>query len=154
MEKQNQSYETIFVVDVQNGEEATKALVEKFTKLIADNGEITSVNEWGKRRLAYPINDLNEGYYVLVNFNAEGNFISELDRLFNINEGILRSIIVRCDEITGAGKPAELPVDDDEDEVQKPEEAVVEETAVAEETVAEEATDETPAEEETTESAE
>ena len=95
MEKLNQSYETIFVVDVQNGEEATKTLAEKFTKLIADNGEITSIDEWGKRRLAYPINDLNEGYYVLVNFTAEGSFIAELDRLFNINENIMRAMTTK-----------------------------------------------------------
>ena len=54
-----------------------KALVEKFTKLIADNGEIAEVNEWGKRKLAYPINDKNEGYYVLVNFKSEGTLPSE-----------------------------------------------------------------------------
>lgn len=149
MEKLNQSYETIFVVDVQNGEEATKTLVEKFTKLIADNGEITSIDEWGKRRLAYPINDLNEGYYVLVNFTAEGSFIAELDRLFNINEGILRSIIVRADEITNTGKPAELPVDDEEEAEAPKAEAPAAEEAPAEAPAAEEA----PAEE-TTEAAE
>ena len=98
MEKVNASYETIFVVDLQNGEEAIKALVEKFTKLIADNGAIEEVDEWGKRRLAYPINDLNEGYYVLVKFNAPAQFVSELERIFGITEGIMRSIVVRTDK--------------------------------------------------------
>lgn len=98
MEKVNASYETIFVVDLQNGEEAVKALVEKFTKLIADNGAIEEVDEWGKRRLAYPINDLNEGYYVLVKFNAPAQFVSELERIFGITEGIMRSIVVRTEK--------------------------------------------------------
>lgn len=156
MEKLNQSYETIFVVDVQNGEEAVKALVEKFTKLIAANGEITSVNEWGKRRLAYPINDLNEGYYVLVNFTAPGAFAAELDRLYNINEGILRSIIVRCDEVTDSVKPDELTDDDDDDDEDVKVEVTAEEApaevAEAEETV--EAADTADAAEEATETTE
>ena len=95
MEKINASYETIFVVDMTKGEEAVKALVEKFTSLIAANGEIAEVNEWGKRRLAYPINDMNEGYYVLVKFTAPAAFPAELERIYRITEGILRSIVVR-----------------------------------------------------------
>ena len=97
MEKVNALYESIFVVDLQNGEEETKALVEKFTKLIADNGTIEEVDEWGKRRLAYPINDLNEGYYVLVKFSAPAQFIAELERVFGITEGIMRSIVVKAE---------------------------------------------------------
>ena len=96
MEKMNASYETIFVVDLQNGEEEVKGVVEKFTKLISDNGEIEEINEWGKRRLAYPINDLNEGYYVLIKFNAPAKFVSELERIFGITEGIMRSIVVKA----------------------------------------------------------
>ena len=95
MAKVNSSYETIFVVDLTLGEDGVKGLVEKFTSLIAANGEVTEVNEWGKRRLAYPINDLNEGYYVLVNFNAPAEFPAELERIFGITEGILRSIIIK-----------------------------------------------------------
>lgn len=95
MEKINASYETIFVVDLSNGEDAVKAMVEKFTSLIAANGTITEVNEWGKRRLAYPINDLNEGYYVLVKFTAPATFPAELERVYGITEGIMRSIVVR-----------------------------------------------------------
>ena len=95
MAKVNSSYETIFVVDLTLGEDGVKGLVEKFTSLIAANGEVTEVNEWGKRRLAYPINDLNEGYYVLVNFNAPAEFPAELERIFGITEGILRSIVIK-----------------------------------------------------------
>ena len=97
MDKQNSSYETIFIVDLQIGEEAVKTVVEKFTSLIAENGTIISVNEWGKRRLAYPINDLNEGYYVLVNFTAPAEFPAELERNYNISENIMRSIVVRVE---------------------------------------------------------
>ena len=95
MEKVMNSYETLFVVDCSLGEDAVKELVNKFTTLIADNGTIDSVDEWGKRRLAYPINDKNDGYYVLVNFNSEGSFTAELERVFGITEGILRSIVIR-----------------------------------------------------------
>jgi small subunit ribosomal protein S6 len=95
MEKVKASYETLFVCDVAQGEEATKALVEKFTALIQENAENVEVNEWGKRRLAYPINDLNEGYYVLVTFNANASFPAELERVYSITEGLLRYMVVR-----------------------------------------------------------
>ena len=95
MAKVNSSYETIFVVDLTLGEDGVKGLVEKFTSLIAVNGEVSEVNEWGKRRLAYPINDMNEGYYVLVNFTAPAEFPAELERIFGITEGIMRSIIIK-----------------------------------------------------------
>ena len=95
MEKVMNSYETLFVVDASIAEEEIKATIEKFTALITENGTIDSVDEWGKRRLAYPINDKNDGYYVLVNFKSEGSFTAELERLFGINENILRSIVIR-----------------------------------------------------------
>ena len=91
-------YETIFIVDSSKTEEEIASVVEKFKALIAENGEIESVDEWGKRRLAYPINDKNEGYYVLVNFKGVATLPSELERIFGITEGILRSIIIRLDE--------------------------------------------------------
>ena len=94
MEKILNSYETLFVVDCSAGEEATKATVEKFTALIAENGTIDNIDEWGKRRLAYPINDQNDGYYVLVNFKSETTFPAELERIFKITDGILREIVV------------------------------------------------------------
>ena len=97
MAKANSSYETIFIVDLQLGDEGVKALVDKFTGLIADNGEITETDEWGKRKLAYPINDLAEGYYVLVKFTAPAQFVSELERIFGITEGIMRSIVVKVE---------------------------------------------------------
>ena len=87
------SYETLFIVDLTPGEEAVKAVVEKFTSLIAANGTVTEVNEWGKRRLAYPINDMNDGYYVLVKFTSPREFPAELERIFSITDGIMRSIV-------------------------------------------------------------
>ena len=95
MEKVINSYETLFVVDCSLGDEGVKALVDKFTALIADNGTIDSVDEWGKRRLAYAINYETEGYYVLVNFEADAKVPAELDRVFNITTGVLRSMIIK-----------------------------------------------------------
>lgn len=97
MEMSRASYETIFIVDLQIGEDAVKETVEKFLSLIREHGEITQINEWGKRRLAYPINDLNEGYYVLVNFDAPVDFPLELERVYNINESIIRSIVLKVE---------------------------------------------------------
>ena len=90
MEKKICSYETLFALNGTLGEEDTKALVEKFVALINENASDVSVNEWGKRRLAYPINDITEGYYVLVGFKSEPSFPAELDRVFGITEGVLR----------------------------------------------------------------
>lgn len=95
MAKENLTYETLFVVDLRLGDDAVKGLVEKFTSLIAANGEIVEVNEWGKRRFAYPIDDANEGYYVLVTFSAPANFIAELERVYHITEGLMRAITVK-----------------------------------------------------------
>ena len=97
MENIINSYETLFITDLSNGEEATKATVNKFTGLIGSNGEIVEVNEWGKRRLAYPINDMNEGYYTIVTHKSPADFLAELDRLFNIDESIMRSMTVKLD---------------------------------------------------------
>ena len=98
MEKLTNSYETLFIVDAQLAEDETKALIEKFTSLIAANGTLGEISEWGKRRLAYPINDKNEGYYVLVNFEADGAFPAELERIFGITDGIMRSIVIRHED--------------------------------------------------------
>lgn len=98
MEQIKNSYETLYVIDPDLSEEATKGLVDKFNALIAENGTLGEVAEWGKRRLAYPINDKAEGYYVLVNFEAGSAFPAELERIFGITEGIMRSIVIRHEE--------------------------------------------------------
>lgn len=97
MPKVTGKYETIFIVDLSIGEEAVAAMVEKFKTLIETNGTIESIEDWGKRRFAYPINDLNEGYYTLVNFESPPDFPAELDRIYKITEGIMRSLIIAKD---------------------------------------------------------
>ena len=91
MEKVINSYETMFIVDVSNGEEATEATVNKFMSVIEANAEVVVVAKWGKRRLAYLINDMPEGYYTVVTFKSAPEFPAELDRLFNIDENVMRA---------------------------------------------------------------
>ena len=93
MENCKNSYETLYIINAALAEDAIKALVEKFTALIAQHGEVTEVNEWGKRRLAYPIEDLNEGYYVLMTFESKPELPAELDRVMKITDGIMRCLI-------------------------------------------------------------
>ena len=88
-------YETIFVLDAALEEETITALSEKFQKLIADNGTVESVDVWGKRKLAYPIDFKTEGYYVLVNFASNPEFPKELERIYGITDGVMRYITVR-----------------------------------------------------------
>ena len=90
MEKKICSYETLFVVSGNVAEDAYVALKDTFLTLIGDNASEVTVNEWGKRRLAYPIDYITEGYYVLVNFKSEPDFPRELTRVFGITEGIIR----------------------------------------------------------------
>ncbi len=89
------AYEIVMVFSVKQGEEATAALVEKFKTMITENATDVSVDEWGKRRLAYLINKESEGYYVLVNFTADTEFPAELDRVLGITDGVLRSMIIK-----------------------------------------------------------
>ena len=89
------SYETMLVFTVANGEETTNALLEKFKALIEEHGTLESVDEWGSRKLAYPINDEPDGYYVLFNYTAGPEFPAELERIAKITEGVLRSLVVR-----------------------------------------------------------
>ena len=88
------NYETIIIYSVKNGEEAAKELSEKFKAMMEKNGTVDSVDEWGKRRLAYLINDEEDGYYVLYNHACEPEFPAELERVLGITDGVLRSIIV------------------------------------------------------------
>lgn len=97
MEKKVASYETMLVVDGTLADDAIAAIVSKFTTLANDNATDVVVNEWGKRRLAYPINYKNEGYYVVLNYKSEPNFPAEIERILGITEGIIRSMTTRFD---------------------------------------------------------
>ena len=88
-------YETIFVLDAALEEEKINALSEKFQALIAANGTVESVDVWGKRKLAYPIDFKTEGYYVLVNFTSNSEFPKELERIYGITDGVMRTITIR-----------------------------------------------------------
>ena len=95
MAKVTANYEVVYIMDPALGDEAIAAMIEKFKTLVeSQQGTVAEVDDWGKRRLAYPINDLNEGHYVLMSFTSEPNFPRELDRVLGITDGILRSMIV------------------------------------------------------------
>jgi len=98
MEKLKGKYETVFIVNCELGEEKVQELAAKFKALIAENAADVNVDEWGKRKLAYPIEDVTDGYYVVVNYTADRDFPAELERNFNITEGILRSLTVSVEE--------------------------------------------------------
>ena len=92
MAKITGKYEVLYIIDPAQGEEGIAALVEKFKAMVEAEGTLSNVDEWGKRRLAYPINDLTEGYYVLMNFEANPAFPAELERVMKITEGVLRCL--------------------------------------------------------------
>ncbi len=94
MAKQVAKYETTVIFNTKNGDEAVEALKERFHNLISENGEITKEEEWGKRKLAYPIEDETEGYYYFVEFSSAPSFPAELDRIYKITDGVLRSLII------------------------------------------------------------
>ena len=112
MEKKICSYETLFAISGNCSEEQTAELKEKFVNLINDNATDVNVNEWGKRKLAYPINYVTEGYYVLVTFKSEPSFPLELERVFGITEGVLRYMtttkIEKPAKTAVAAEPAEV----------------------------------------------
>ena len=91
-------YETIFIVDSELNEEARAPIIERFSSMIETNGHLESIDEWGNRRLAYPVNDKLEGYYVYVNYSAPADFPSELERVFKITDSILKFLIIRKDD--------------------------------------------------------
>ena len=94
MAKLGEKYEAMVVFSVKNGEEQVQGLVTKFTDLIKANGELVNVDEWGKRKLAYPINYENDGYYVVYTFTSKTDFPAEFERIINITDGVLRSLVL------------------------------------------------------------
>ena len=91
------SYEVMFIVDPELGEETVTATVEKFKSLMEAKATLDSFAEWGKRRLAYLINDKSEGYYVLATMTAEPDFPAERERIFKITDGIMRYLVLRTE---------------------------------------------------------
>ena len=87
-------YELVLFLSLSKGEEAVEALKAKFIDMIGKHGTLGEVEEWGKRKLAYPINYETEGFYVVAQFECDENFPAELDRVINITDGVLRSLIV------------------------------------------------------------
>ena len=92
MAKITANYEAMYILNPALSEEAIAALVAKFKGVVEANGTVTEVDEWGKRRLAYPINDLAEGYYVLMNFESKPEFPAELERVMKITDGVMRCL--------------------------------------------------------------
>ena len=87
-----------YIIGPAQGEEGIAALVEKFKAMVEAEGTLSSIDEWGKRRLAYPINDLAEGYYVLMNMEAKPEFPAELERVMKITDGVLRCLTTAVEE--------------------------------------------------------
>ena len=94
MAKINANYEAVYILKPDLNEEQIAAQVDRFKSVVEANGTVSEVNEWGKRRLAYPIQDLTEGYYVLMTFTAAAAVPAELDRIFRITDSGMRSMIV------------------------------------------------------------
>lgn len=147
-------YESVMVVSMKQGDDGIQALISKFKSLIESHASLHSIDEWGKRRLAYLINKESEGYYVLFNFESEPEFPAELDRVYKITDGVIRSLIVRKPDGEDFAIPQKKePVETAKQEVQEPaekvevQEAPAEEAAPVEEAPAEEAVEEAPAEE-------
>ena len=161
MEKKLISYETLYVISGNLSEDEMKEIVAKFSALVSDNGTLESVDEWGKRRLAYPINYIAEGYYVLVSYKSEPSFPREFERVLGITDGIIRSMTTK--KIEGAQAavvaPAEVAAEAVAEEAKTeeapaaeevpaaPEAPVAEEAPAAEETLAAEATESAASEE-------
>ena len=98
MAKTTEKYELMYIINPNLSEEETAAVVEKFKALVEQNGSLEEMEEMGKRKLAYEINYISEGYYVLVKFTSGPDFPAELDRVLGITDGILRSLITRRPE--------------------------------------------------------
>lgn len=95
MENLQSAYESVLVVSAKLGEEGIAKVVEYFKGVIERHAALDSIDEWGKRALAYQINKETEGYYVLYNFTSDADFPAELDRRYKITDGVLRSLIIK-----------------------------------------------------------
>ncbi|MFY9380688.1 MAG: 30S ribosomal protein S6 [Eubacteriales bacterium] len=148
MEKIKNTYEVLFVTDIAEGEETAKATVEKFRSLISEHGEIVAIDEWGKCRFAYPINDKTEGYYTLIYFRSDPSFTEELTRVFGITEGIMRYLILKVNEkkqqlnVSSPKEVIDFDAEESDDEIDDDEDVVKEDKAADGENTAEDSTEE------------
>ena len=98
MAKTSEKYEVMYIINPNFSDEDRAAIVEKFKALVEQNGTLDEMEEMGKRKLAYEINYISEGYYVLVKFTSAPDFPAELDRVLGITDGVMRSLITtRCE---------------------------------------------------------
>jgi len=141
-------YEVMYVIDTTLDDQARAALINRFSELVvANGGQVDRIDEWGKRRLAYAINYKTEGYYVLMYITAPAELPRELERNFQINENVLRSLVIRFEgalppkrePLKPYAAPAQAPVQEAQAEEPAAEEAPAEavEAEVAESAVQE-----------------
>ena len=98
MAKITGKYEVLYIIDPTQGEEGIAALVEKFKAMVEAEGTLSNIDEWGKRRLAYEIDDKTEGYYVLMNMETNPAFPAELERVMKITDGVMRVLTTVVEE--------------------------------------------------------
>ena len=98
MAKTTGKYEVLYIIDATLGEEGIAARVDKFKAMVEAEGTLLNIDEWGKRRLAYLVNDKPEGYYVLMNMESKPEFPAELERVMKIIEGVMRCLTTAVEE--------------------------------------------------------
>ena len=98
MAKITGKYEVLYIIDPAQGEEGIAALVEKFKAMVEAEGTLSNIDEWGKRRLAYLVNDMAEGYYVLMTFENKPDLPAEMERVMKITDGVMRCLITSVEE--------------------------------------------------------
>ena len=98
MAKITGKYEVLYIINATLDEESIAALVNKFKAMVEAEGTLTNIDEWGKRRLAYLVDDMAEGYYVLMNYESKPEFPAELERVMKITDGILRCLTTSVEE--------------------------------------------------------
>ena len=91
-------YESVIIINPSLEDAKIKAVIEKFSNLVNEHGKVESVEETGKKKLAYEINKQSEGYYVVLNFEAESAFIAELERIYRITDEIMKFIVIRKED--------------------------------------------------------
>lgn len=108
MQKLRQKYESVIIISIKLAEEEIKSVVEKFKNLISEHAVLLDVQEWGKRKLAYPVNHDDEGYYVLFNFESDHSFPAEFGRQCKIDDSVVRFMTVVKNEEVVKNKKAKV----------------------------------------------